>query len=137
VEARNLTMYSAKSGAFNMGGLATRTSPSYYLFKNVSANMGLIDSGQNYPCDGGGRFWLLYNVSHSRWVACTFNTGTAASHVFNAGDHGWSSCYNNDFSGSTISGYCGSWSGAPTTALGYWDSGANFLANGNVAPLKL
>jgi IPT/TIG domain len=135
VETRNVNIYSAKAGPFVMGGLAVGTNPSYYLFKNVNANMGTVDPAQAYPSNGGGRFWMISNVSYSKWIGCTFNMGTAAAHVYNAGDNSWATCRNNDFGGSTVTGFCGSASGEPTTAAGFWNS--NPAVNGNILPTRL
>ena len=46
---------------------------------------------------------------------------------------GWATSANNDFTGSTITGYCQSTAGVPASAAKYWDSA---IAASNVLPAK-
>lgn len=83
---------------------------------------------ESVPTDGGSaRMIEAQNVDGAVFTGCTFDTGSATNHVYNAAY--WTSCTNIDMSGSTITGYIkDNATGAayePTTVAAYFttDSG--------------
>jgi hypothetical protein len=83
---------------------------------------------ESVSTDGGSaRMIEAQNVDGAVFTGCTFDTGSATNHVYNAAY--WTSCTNIDMSGSTITGYIkDNATGAayePTTVAAYFttDSG--------------
>jgi hypothetical protein len=134
IETRNTEIWAGKGAAINING--QKGVPCYLLFDRVHIDFGR--SYQSYPANYGARVFGCHNTSYSRWKNCTFDTGDAASHCYNAGYVAtgiyWAVNTYNDFSGSIITGYCGSISAVPSTAVGYWDAGANPT---NIWPTKM
>jgi hypothetical protein len=128
LELRNVVIWAGTGAALNFEGNGQGVR-SQILGKNVTIDMSHLY--QATPTPYSSRLFGWYDLSYSRWIGCTFNTGNATNHVYNAGWEGdWSSSTYNDFGGSTITGICG-WklpdgsTGTPSTAAGYWDPKAS------------
>lgn len=117
ITVRDTQIWAGRGDAINIGGGGVGYSN--LLFQNVDIDMSHLV--QQYPTNYGARLFGCSHLNRSLWLGCTFNTGDAANHVFNAGyaenGDGWATCAFNDFSTCTIEG--------TITTRSYWDSGTN------------
>ena len=135
IEVRDSDFWSGRGGALNCWRNAT-SAASYLLFKHLDIDY--THSYETYQVRSGyDRALSFQNINYARLDGLTINTGNSAEHVFNAGyadtGAGWATCVGNDFTGSTITGYCQSTAGVPASAAKYWDSA---IAASNVLPAK-
>ena len=135
IEVRDSNFWSGRGGALNCWN-RTAGVASYLLFKNLDVDYS--HAYQTYRVRSGyDRAFSFENINYARLDGLTINTGNSAEHVFNAGyadtGAGWATSANNDFTGSTITGYCQSTAGVPASAAKYWDSA---IAASNVLPAK-
>jgi hypothetical protein len=136
LEVRDTEVWAGNGPFLNCQGNGTG-SHSYHLFKNVDVDYShFYQKRRNL---NGGRLFLVYNYSYSRWEDCTFNTGVAVNGqcLYNLGDNSWAGNTYNDFTNSTISGVIleypgspGQPGGKPATTAGGFDS----LGAGNSLP---
>ena len=114
---RDTQIWAGRGDAMNISGGGAGYSN--LLFQNVDIDMSHLV--QQYPTNYGARLFGCSQLNRSLWLDCTFNTGNAANHVYNAGyaenGDGWASCAFNDFSTCTIDG--------TIATPSYWDSGTN------------
>ena len=136
IELRDWDFWSGRGGALNCWKRTTGEK-SYLLFKDLDIDYS--HAYQSYHVRGGyDRAFSFENINYARLDGLTINCGTAAEHLYNAGyaasGAAWATSAYNDFTGSTISGYCQSKGGVPVSAATYWDAA---IAASNVLPTKL
>jgi len=97
---RDTRIYASRWGAFDLSAPAG-IADCGWTFKNNTVDFTRLF--QKYGTDGSlARLTRISGMNGSVWTNCTFTTGNAANHVFNAGD--WRDCSHNDLSSSTIAG---------------------------------
>lgn len=122
VEVRDLRIYGGHGYgcAFNIAG-PQDGSDCYLLFVDSGCDFGTVYQ-EHLPAGSPCVFGFTNYVRGSKWIGCSFDVGDATHHAYNAANDtdGWKNHTGNDWSESTITGYCGKNSGTPMTAAGYW-----------------
>jgi hypothetical protein len=81
---------------------------------------------QSYPTGSNSRLTEFQNLNDAVFDNCTFNTGNAANHAYNAGY--WTNSSSNDLSTSTVTGTVRTLP-TPTKGADYFSLDSNCLAN--------
>lgn len=144
VEWRDSEVWKWESEVFNVngnghGGVSVYDLNPHLLFENLDIDF--THAYQSNPSGSGASMFAFGYRSNVRIKDCVLNTGTAQSCLSALGNGTtewsptWANCRNNDFTGTTVTGYISFDTGPriPATARGYWEHAQN-IHESNILP---